>query len=275
MANSIVDIVAIAARLTIAVLTTGAWRAVRQHARETQVVNAKHSTGKAARVSVVQSDHPALAEITRLHSLAYAEHRRMTMPTCQDGMRFLLPAYATQHATRMTEIGDAVRLQVDALARDGAYRGGAEYRRCMAKLNGLFVPAAWARDEQALRECYTYGVRYLACPTDGAWADWLVESTRAAELEMRQQLTDALERVRERCMADGGEGRLHETVFSSLAEIARLAPGFDFDGRYAPVFARLAPLATTTADAVRDDKHAREQAAQAAADILSVLGGVK
>src|SRR4249920_1272190 len=76
----VTNVTAIAGRMKIAVLQTGAWRATRLHKSETVDVNQRHNVN-VAKVMVRVTDHPALSDLTKLHAEAYAAHKRLTLPT--------------------------------------------------------------------------------------------------------------------------------------------------------------------------------------------------
>lgn len=264
--NHIVSVTEVAARTKLAMLQTGAWRATRLHRGETRAENARHNTD-AARVMVRVTDHPALRDLGKLHAAAYAEHKSLTLPTVQDGMRLLPVGRELEHAERMSKYAD----QHDTIVR--AFLADYDNEAAVApqRLNGLYDASMWPT-HNAVAGKFTFRTRYLATPTDGAWADWLAESSQAAEEELRERLTEALERVRDRCRSDG---KLYATVFDSIRELADLVPDLDFAGNFAPVVTAMKPLTKIHADVIRDDEDGRKQAAKRAASILSVLGGVK
>jgi hypothetical protein len=265
------DIQAIAERIKVCTVTLSAWRATRKHAAETRAVNEKHSTGHAAKVAVKQCDDDALTSIYKIDASIYVAHRAMTMPTVADGMRMLARGSELKHSNLMREFQDKRCAYLDDLC--ARYFDIMEKQR--AKLNGLFDQRAWPRNLDALRSEFVFSTKYLPTPTDGAWSDWFQESMSAADAELREQVERALRRVIERCTADGCEGRLHETVFSSLSELASMVPDFDFAGKYAPIVQALKPVAAINADTIRDNPVERAKIADSVRDILNVFGGIK
>lgn len=259
------DIVNIAARYQLCLLQTGAWRATRLHRGETREENTRHKT-HAARVTVRVTDHQALRDLSKLHAAAYNEHKSITLPTVQDGMRLLPAGRELDHAARMSKFAD----QHNRLVREFLADYDDECANAPARLNGLYDASMWPA-HAVVADKFTFRTRYLATPTDGAWADWLAESSRAAEDDVRERLTKALERVRDRCRSDG---RLYATVFDNIRELVDLVPDLDLTGNFAPVVQAMAPLTTMHADVIRDDEHGRQQAAERAANILSILGGI-
>jgi hypothetical protein len=263
---TIAKIQGIADRTKLARLSTGMWRATRQHRAETVAENVRHNTN-AARVLVRVSDHSALSDLTKLHAAAYQRHKRLTLPTVQDGLRILPAGREFEHADEMRAFADKhTALVAQFLADYDDEKAAAPVR-----LNGLYDASMWPSHADVERR-FTFGTQYLPTPTAGAWADFLAQSTEAAEAELRERLTEALTRVRDRCKSDG---KLYASVFDSVRDLAELVPDLDLTGDYAPVVAAMQPLTTVTADSIRDDDTARQDTARAAASILSVLGGIK
>lgn len=264
--GNIIDPIAVAARTKITVLNTGVFQTTRLHKSETRAENARHNTD-AAKVLVRITDNPTLKELRSLHAQAYVEHKRLTMPTVQEGMRLLPVGRELQHSTTMRKFGDEHnRLVAKFLAVYEDERDAAP-----ARLNGLYDASMWPSLSEVSRK-FRFATRYLAAPTDGAWSDWLTESTRAAEDELRERLEEALERVRDRCKSDG---KLYASVFDSIRELTDLVPDLDFTGGFTPIVQAMAPLAQCHAELIRDDEELRKAAADKASNILSVLGNIK
>lgn len=256
----------IAGGIMMVTLSTGAWRATKQHKAETVEENARHNTN-AARVLVTVSSHPALTGILKVHAAAYQDHKRLTLASDQDGMR-LLPA------TRQFEHSDIMRAYGDkhaALVREFMADYDNERAEAPVRLNGLYDASMWPPHSEVERR-FKFATRYLPMPTQGDWADFLAASTENAEAELRARIREALTRVKDRC---GSDGKLYASVFDSVRDLAALVPDLDFTGDYAPVVAAMQPLTTINADSIRDDENARQETAKTAASILSVLGGIK
>jgi hypothetical protein len=264
--TKLIDPNEIAARLKVAVVNTGRWQATRQNKKETRAVNEAHNTD-AAKVLVRVSDHPALRDLAKLHQEAYAEHRRLTLPSAQDGMRLLPAGREFEHAEAMRKLGDRHNKLVAAFLADYP----AERQSARARLNGLF-DASMFPSERDMPDKFKFQTRYLPCPTDGAWAEWVEASAQEAEAELRKRLSDAIKRVRDNCK---GDGRLYASVFDSIRELTELVPDLDISGDYAPVVKAMAPLAAIHSEDIRKDEAARRKVAKQADSILSVLGGIK
>lgn len=265
--NNIVNIEDVAARTKLSVLQTGAWRATRLNRNETRNTNATHGTGNAAKVLVKVTDHVALTGLNKLHAHAYQEHRRLTLPTVQDGMRLLPAGREWEHAEIMRALGD----QHNRFVREFLADYESERASAPTRLSGLYDASMWPA-LSVIEGKFTFQTRYLATPTTGEWGDWLAASVESAEAELRERLHEALQRVKDRCKSDG---KLYASVFDSIRELVALTPDLDFGGDYAPVVAAMAPLAEIHADDVRDDSKARMKVAKQADSILSVLGGIK
>lgn len=263
---TIADIEGIAARTKLVRLTTGMWRATRQHRAETRAENERHNT-QAARVLVRVSDHVALSDLSKLHAAAYQRHKRLTLPTDQDGLRILPAGREFEHAAEMRKFADKHAALVAAFLAD--YDD--ERAQAPARLNGLYDPSMWPSHADVERR-FMFATQYLPTPVVGAWADFLAASTEAARADVGDRLRKALVRVRDNCKNDG---KLYASVFDSVRDLAALVPDLDLTGDYAPVVAAMQPLTIVTADSIRDDETARQETAKTAASILSVLGGIK
>lgn len=266
--STLINPVEVAARLKVATVNLGRWQATRQNRKATREVNEQHSTD-AAKVLVKVSNHPALREISQLHQEVYAEHRRLTVPSAQDGMRLLPAGREFEHAEAMRKFADRHNKLVAAFLADYP----AERRSARARLNGLFEASMFPTEAQ-MPDKFKFETRYLPCPTDGAWSEWVEVSAAEAEAEVRKRLTDALKRVRENCK---GDGRLFSTMFEAIRDLTNLVPDLDLTGQFAPVVKAMEPLAAIHAEDIKGDenKTARRKVAKQADSILSVLGGIK
>jgi hypothetical protein len=266
MSNLIINPASIAARTKITILKTGAWRAQTTNARETRDVNARNGSGNAATVKVKLLDGGTLESIIANHAAAYAAHRRLTMPTVQDGMRMVSAGLEMQHVAEMQAFADThARLVSDFLTEYDALKADAP-----RALGALYDAANWP-DGCRVAEKFHFSTRYLATPCEGQWADWLAETAIAAAADFREQLREALQRVADRC---GNGGKLYDTVFTNLRDLVALST--DLNIASDPFIARIAtlaaPVAGHDADTLRDDKAARKAVAETANSILSYFG---
>jgi hypothetical protein len=263
--STIIDTKEIAARTQLASLSMGMFRAVLLHKGETRAENERHNTNS-AKVLVRITNHPALKELASLHAQARIEHNRLTMPTPYDGVRLIPVGRELEHSVAMRKFGDEHNRIVAKFLAD--YPN--EVATAKARLNGLYEESKW-KSPSEIAETFRFETRYLPTPTEGMWGEWLEESARAAENEMRDRVKKALERVRDRCKSDG---KLFASVFDSIRELTDLVPDMDFTGGLAPVIQAMEPLTKLHAEFVRDDEDLRKAAAVKAESILGALGGI-
>jgi len=256
----------IASRIKLCSLNTGAWRATRLHRDESAKVNAAHNTAYAAKVHVRLTNSPALHALNKLHAEAYDAHRRLTLPSIQDGLRLIPAGRELEHSQKMQDFAarhDAIKVQFLAEYEE-------EKRTAPVRLNGLFNAAHWPAG-WVVAEKFTFKTRYLSCPASNGWADWITESAQAAEDELRERLTEALRHLVDRC---AGDGKLYASVFENLREVCALVPDLNF--QEAPELTAAANVAQSLgaldADTLRDNKTARKQASDKARSILAAMG---
>jgi len=256
------NIDAIAARTQLVTLTLGTFRPTKRHRPETAAENQRHNTN-AARVSVRLTDDPDLKEISRIQHGIYRIHRSLTLPTIQDAMRLLPAGSQLKHSGEVA----AARHAFDAAVATFVPKYPAIRAASPTQLGTLHDPDLWPDD---VSSCFVFDVRYLPCPTDGDWAGWLEESARAAEDEVRERVTETLQRVVDRCQSDGP---LYASVFSDVAELAAMLPDLNVTAApdLAAIVGEAAFLARTDVDDVRNDPAARAQAVREAERILAIL----
>lgn len=262
----IINPASIAARTKIATLKTGAWRANVTNSRESREVNSKCASGNAAVVKVRLLEGGTLDCIISNHAAAYIAHKRLTMPTVQDGMRLLPAGREFEHAQEMQGFSSTHERLVSAFL--------AEYDQLKAdaprSLGSLYDAAQWP-DENTIARKFSFSTRYLSTPSDGQWGEWLAETAMAAIQDFREQLREALQRVADRCSANG---KLYDTVFTNLRDLVALSTDLNIanDPLIAQIATLAAPLAANEAEILRDDKAARKAVAETANGILSYFG---
>src|SRR5262245_56076205 len=101
----ITTIQAIAARVQLCTLRTGAWRPYRRHRKESAAVNKRHGIVNKARVNVTICDDPALLRINAIDAAAYQAHVRLALPSVQEGMRMLYHGRQIEHAETLAAFG--------------------------------------------------------------------------------------------------------------------------------------------------------------------------
>ncbi len=258
------DASAIAARVQLSTLSLSTWARTKLNKKETKEVQDKHHSD-AARVIVTVCDSPLLEKISKVQNAARSEHYRLTLPTIQDGMRMVPVGRQFQHAEAMKPL----RGEFDALVSEFCGQYPQLRNDAPARLNGLYDAAAWPVD---IRAKFGWNLRYLACPSQGEWGEWLAESAQMGQADLHERFADALRRVVDRC---GQNGVLHETVFTGLRDLCDLIPDMDLSGKLADLAARAAQLAQLDAETVRHSPKTRQDCAARAASILDMLGGVK
>lgn len=261
------DITKLAARIKLTALNTGAWRATRLNRKETEKVNADHGTGDAAKVHVRLTNSETLHKINCLTAEAYGVHTKLTLPAAQDGFRLLPVGREFEHSGKMADF----KARHAALVQQFLAEYDNEKATAPARLNGLYDARQWP-DRSVIAGRFLFATRYLACPTDGSWCEWISESARAAEDELRERLTECLQRIVENCAKE--KPKIYDSLIGNLAELLPLVPDFNFgeSAAIAKAATDAAELAKLTADQIRDSKTARRDARERAASILSTLG---
>lgn len=256
----------IAAVTKIVMLNTGSWNPVKQNRQESAKVNGEHGTVNVAKVLVKLTDSPNLEGARSVARAAYKEHCRLTRSSIQNGVRILPNGREWDYKRVMDNYFSAWKEKVDAfIAEYDALRADAP-----RKLNGLYVPEQWPSVE-AVRGKFVFCTRFLPCPAEGDWADWLMESANLAAEELREELKGAVRHVAERCRS---EGKLYATVFDNLRELVSLVPDLNLTGD--PEIAALAKacegIACHSAEHLRDDDAGRANVASEAERLMSIFG---
>jgi len=156
------DVSGIAARTMLTTISCSMWRATKLHKKETAAARQKHHSD-APRVLVTICNHPALQELASLHQSVYADHRRLSLPSVQDGMRMIPAARHLEHSDMMRRY----RSEHDAIVSRFLSDYASEAAAAPARLNGLYDASMWPT-QAAIAEKFGLNVRYLSCPTDGA-----------------------------------------------------------------------------------------------------------
>lgn len=253
----------VASRIKLATLQTGRPRFTRLNKRETKELANKHNTD-AGRVTVAACDDERLLAIDKLYAEARDVHMTLTRPSI-DGLARLLPnGLEFRHAAAMRDIHS----KVDALSN--AFLGVYDDLAAQApiKLNGLYDSSVW-KPKNVIAGKFQFRLRYLPCPTDGEWAEWLEGSVGAAQSELVDQLREAITRVAERCAS---QGPLYQTVFSNLDDLLKLVPDLDLKGdpRIKELLAKAAPLAQVDRANLTINK--RQALANQANQLLGMFG---
>lgn len=256
----------LADRIKIATLSCGAWRPYRQHKAETAQERARHSTD-AVSVRIKLTDCSELQSIVAHQEATGREHRRLTLPTPSADMRMLVAGREMEHAAAMCFATAKHAALVDNFMAVYPILCATAQNR----LGALYEPDAWP-DADIVKSKFRFSYRYLACPTGGAWDDWLEESVALAKAETRSRLKDALTHYAERLK---NAQRLHDSVAGDLAEARALASDNDVCGQeFAQAVSDIAELPFDIG-ALRTDGAARQAAAARAESILAQFCGVQ
>ncbi len=258
----------IASRIMVCNFRTGAWRGKHRDTNEAAKVNRDAGAMGAASVTVdmMAGANSKLAEITKNFANAYAAHKALTLPSCQDGLRVIPSGKEFEHAETMK----AFREKHDSLVSDFM----AEYENCKqtapVRLGSLYQPDKWP-DLASIQNSFKFRNSYYPCPTEGAWTDWIKETADIATMDFRETLYSALERVAERCASDG---KLHASVFENIRDICAMAGAMNIadDPMIKEVAEKAAPLGNLDAEILRENKTARADAATAAKNLFSYFG---
>ena len=259
----------LASRAVIARYNAGAWRVQKKKNKaETAAYEAKHNL-KAGTASVSNDicDHPALKEIYKLQAAARNDvHYRLTLPAADDGMRILAGAFQVEHAKKMGEIEQQIKVLVTQFLADYP----AEAAAAPARLNGTYDASQWPSVEVIASKFY-FRLRYLPVPSLPLWDEWMAESAAVAEEDLKARLATAVTTLAH-SLANGT--RFNESLITNLADICALAG--DLNLRDDPVIANLAIegaklAASISPQEVRDSKTVKEAAAARAATIAGMF----
>ena len=256
----------LAQRIKLVTMNTGAWRAQKLNRKESADVNCRNGTADAAKVIVRLTDHPALTAIYKLHSEAYSEHRRMTLPSVQDGIRVVPCGKEIEHAKVMADFAQKHAVLL------GEFMADYDQIRQEApvKLNGLFDGRQWPAAETVASK-FSFETRYLPCPSDGAWGEWLDESAQAGQAELRDRLVTAARHLADVLKSDG---KLFQSALDNLRDVCDLAgQGFNLldDPIIADAARQLRAPACQAAASLRDAKTVRQSTAETVNTILTTL----
>lgn len=256
----------IAKRITVVTLEQGLWSPVVTNRAESKRVNEAHHTADAAKVLVTLTNSDALVALGELKRKVYTEHTSMTRPSITKGMRILRTGFHLKHSEMIRLNAERMSELVDQFIPEYI----AEKASAPVRLNGLYNASDWPAPSE-VRARFRCDVRYLPCPVDGAWSEWLEETVKASEAELVEQFGAALKHLVNTCKSDG---RLYQTVFSNLKDLIDLVPATNITDL--PLIEKIAveakELGEIDAASVRDNKSARAAAAAKAERLLGLFG---
>ena len=270
----------VAGRIKLVTVNCGAWRAKRGNKAESVAVNERHGTVNVASVSVRLTDHASLVGIYdgkgacvkqglySLHSEVYAFNQSKTFPSVMDGMRVVPLGFEFEHSNAMKEF----KAKHDSLVSEFLSAYEAIKEEAPFKLNGLFDGKQWPSLEKVASK-FSFTTRYLECPTDGAWADWLGDTVECVQLELRERLVTYARHMADVC---GNDRRIFQSTLDNLREVCALA-GSQFNLADDPIIAQAAKslsqvMGTVDINVLRDSETTRKSVAQQVNSVLSTFG---
>lgn len=266
-----IDINKIAGRIRLVIHSAGMFRARKVHRRETAEENKRHGLSKEAVVSVCISNHPALDKLAALHNAAYLRHKELTLPSCQDGIRVLPAGKEMDYRSEMAKF----KLEHEALAKEFLRDYEDERDTAPARLNGLYDADMWPDIGRVFSQ-FKFEIRYLPCPTDGEWSEWIQESAQAGNAELRDRLVEAAQSLAG-SMADG---RVYQKAIDKLQGICDMVAS-DFNLLDDPTIRQAAQgiqaeLAGTNSETYKgSDNPIRQEKATKLERLLQGLGGIR
>lgn len=257
----------VASRMVLARVSASSWTARKRHAKASADVCAANNTD-AARVSVTLVKDDSYSAITALVTKAYQTNRALTHPTPSSDLRLVPSARVLEHTAALNTI----------IAEHGAAVStfAARYPLLAADapraLGSLYEPEAWP-DASQIASRFSLKSAYLACPTGGAWDDWIAESAALAAASLRENLSEALEHYADRIAnAKRVHGSLAAPVLEAAAK-AMEAPEFaDAHTLKAANEIAISAVAFNPA-AIKDSEIERGYAASRALDIANIFKG--
>lgn len=258
----------LATKALLTTLTTGAWRATRLHQDESREENTRHGTADRAKVVLRVSDNKSLAEIGKIHAEARNEHYRLTVPSCDDGWRFLPCGRELEHSKMMQNYAQKHADCVAQFLADYAE----EKSTAPMRLNGLYRPEFFPNESEVASR-FKFQTRYMPVPDQGTWQEWLKEAAESGERELKARLRSTLTACAERL--GNPDAIFRDSLIGNIADICGLSSDLNFSGNSAIAQASQEAtdkLSTLDPSQLRSDKTKRWDAAleaQRLADLLA------
>lgn len=256
----------LAARIKISILTQSFWNPKKRHIRETYEENRRHSLDNDAEVYIKLTKHDALMAAMSIKGKIYNEHRRLTLPSPQEGVRIIPLGREFEHSSKLSELNNQFNKNVNRFIDD--YDEVIEEAR--HKFNGLFDSSMFP-PEEVIKTKFSNNVKYMSCPYDGDWGVWLNETVQLSQFELQDRLVTAARHLIEVCE---GDGRLYSSVLENLEDICELTGDFNLleDPIIAKAAKELAPIAKDySIETLRDNDGLRKDTARRVSQVLSTL----
>lgn len=260
------------------------WSGRRADAKASATVQSAHHVGSNSGryVKELLPGNESLAEVARLSRDIRGWQYSVSLPWDNDGWRVIPSARWMEYAAELRAWREKWDAQVNGFI--SAYPGLVEAAR--ASLNGLWRASDYPASHTigAL-----FGVQHRTQPIPSA-ADIRLQasddelaavraetqqqieaSLKAAQADIVQRLRDTLGHMVERLQANGAIFR--DSLFANLADLARLIPRLTIepDVQLDAITARVAKLAQTDPDTVRDNTRERATVARSANAILDSI----
>ena len=265
------NIKSLAERMKICVLNQNFFSSQRLHKEETAEENKRHSTDNEAKVIVCITKHEALQSAAAIKSRIYQNHKRLTLPSPVDGMRIVPMGREFEHSATISQLIAEFDIQVSKFIHD--YDNVLENAKL--KLKTLFDSTLFP-PKDILKTKFGNTIRYMPCPTGGAWDDFLSETLEVSSLELRSRITKAarhlVTRIKEYDIKDGA--KLYESVLDNLTDICDLSG--DFNLRDDPIITQvskgLREISTDySVETLRDNQPLRKEIINRTNTILGML----
>ena len=262
--NSIAE--SIASRIKICILQQSFWNSKRQHKTESREENSRHGLDRDAEVYVRLTKHESLTKAAAVKGQIYASHRKLTLPSPVDGMRIVPIGREFEHAQIISDLRETFKYHVNSFLEDYDNVVMAAEKR----LNGLFDSTMFPPKE-LMKDKFCNNVTYMETPTNGSWTEFVEETAKLGQLELRDRIVGAARKLIEVCNSDG---KLYSSVLENLGEICEMAGDFNLmeDPIIAKAAKELKPIAMDfPAEILRENKALRRETSARAQQILSVL----
>lgn len=256
----------LAERIKICILSQSFWNPKKRHMAETREENRRHNLSNDAEVYVRVTKHEALLSAQTLKGKIYNEHKRLTLPSPQEGMRIVPIGREFEHSGNLKVLNNQFRTEIDNFIKDY----DAVIEDAKGRLNGLFDNSMFPPKE-VLSTKFSNTIKYMSCPFDGDWGKWLNETAQLGQFELQERLCEAARHLIKVCE---GNGRLYSSVLENLEDICELAGDLNLleDPIIAKAAKELAPIATDySVEVLRDNESLRKDTARRANQILSTL----
>lgn len=256
----------LADRIKIVILSQGFWNPQKHHKAESREENIRHGLDNDAKVHIKLTKHESLLKAITIKGQIYNVHRRLTMASPCDGMRVVPVGREFEHSDKLKELSAEFNKHVKDFIND--YDSVVE--RARTKFNGLFDQSMFP-PKDIMKDKFYNTTKYMNCPVEGDWEEWLNETVQLGKLELQDRLVKAARHMIDACKSDG---KLYSSVLENLEDICELCGDFNLldDPIIAKAAEQLKPLARDfSVEILRDNNRLRKETADRASQILTML----